>query len=254
MAVTTRTALVTGASRGIGRAIAERLANDGMTVAVHFGSNEAAAREVVSTIEGNGGRAVAVRALLGTDGDAETLWAAFDEAIAQMEDVDGVDVLVNNAGVALRGTIEEFSAVDFDRQHAINARAPFMIVQQGLKRMRNGGRIINISSGVTRIAVPNVIGYAMTKGAIEAFTLTLAKHLGSRGITVNAVAPGLVDTDINASWLRGDTAAWEAAAQVSALGQVGDVTDIADVVGFLASPGGRWVTGQVIDATGGSHL
>lgn len=254
MAVTTRTALVTGASRGIGRAIAERLANDGMTVAVHFGSNADAAREVVSTIEGNGGRAVAVQAPLGTDGDAETLWAAFDEAVAQMGDVDGVDVLVNNAGVVLRGTIEEFSAADFDRQHAINTRAPFMIVQKGLKRIRDGGRIINISSGVARFAAPGIIGYAMTKGAIEAFTLTLAKHLGSRGITVNAVAPGIVDTDMNASWLRSDPAAWEAAAQVSALGQVGDVTDIANVVGFLASPGGRWVTGQVIDATGGSHL
>ena len=254
MAVTTRTALVTGASRGIGKAIAERLANDGMTVAVHFGSNADAAREVVSTIESNGGRAAAVRAPLGIDGDAETLWAAFDEAVAPMGDVDGVDVLVNNAGVVLRGTIEEFSAADFDRQHAINTRAPFMIVQKGLKRIKDGGRIINISSGVARFAVPDIIGYAMTKGAIETFTLTLAKHLGSRGITVNAVAPGVVDTDMNASWLRGDKATWEAAAQMSAFGKVGDVTDIADVVGFLASPAGRWVTGQVIDATGGSHL
>ncbi len=254
MAITTRTALVTGASRGIGRAIAQRLAQDGMTVAVHFGSNADAAREVVSTIEGNGGHAVAVRAPLGADGDADALWAAFDEATAQIEDVDGVDVLVNNAGIALRGTIEDFSAADFDRQHALNARAPFMIVQRGLKRIRDGGRIINISSGVTRIAFPEIIGYAMTKGAIEAFTLTLAKHLGPRGITVNAVAPGVVDTDMNASWLRDNAATWEAIAQESVLGQVGNANDIADVVGFLASPASRWVTGQVIDATGGSHL
>lgn len=243
------TALVTGGSRGIGRAIAERLARDGVTVGVHYGSNEEAARRVVETITGEGGQAFMVHAELGVQGDADALWSAFDAAGGE-----SLDILVNNAGVTLRGGIEDFSAEDFDRQFAINTRSPFLVTQQAIERLGDGGRIINISSGVTRIAFPDIIGYAMTKGAINAFTLTLAQHLGSRGITVNAVAPGIVDTDINADWLRDNADAQASSAALSALGRVGNPQDIADVVGFLASDAGRFVTGQVIDATGGSHL
>ncbi|MGX1305265.1 NAD(P)-dependent dehydrogenase (short-subunit alcohol dehydrogenase family) [Streptomyces albogriseolus] len=133
-------------------------------------------------------------------------------------------------------------------------RAPFFLTQQGLKRLRDGGRIVNVSSGATRIALTDIIAYAMTKGAIDAFSLTLAKALGPRGITVNSVAPGIIDTDINASWLRGNEAAERSAAELSALGRVGRPEDVADVVAFLASDDARWVTGQVLDATGGSQL
>ncbi|MBN6058549.1 SDR family oxidoreductase, partial [Nonomuraea sp. RK-328] len=137
---------------------------------------------------------------------------------------------------------------------AVNVRAPFFIVKEGLSRLRDGGRIVNVSSGAARIAMPEIIAYSSTKGALDTFTLNLAKALGPRGITVNSMAPGIVDTDVNASWLRGDPEAWERAAAVAALGRVGRPDDIAGVVAFLASDDARWVTGRVVDATGGSGL
>jgi NAD(P)-dependent dehydrogenase (short-subunit alcohol dehydrogenase family) len=252
--LTGKTALVTGASRGIGRAIAERLASRGALVAVHYGRNEAAAQEVVAGIREAGGQAFAVGAELGVPGDIDALWASFDAQLGSHTDRAGLDILVNNAGITLRGHIEETTEEVLDQQLAVNVRAPFFLVQHGLKRLQDGGRIINISSGVTRIAYPEIIAYAMTKGAIDTFTLALAKSVGSRGITVNSVAPGIIDTDINASWLRGNEEAQRSAASLSALNRVGAPEDVADVVAFLASDDARWITGQVIDATGGSHL
>ncbi|KOT34180.1 short-chain dehydrogenase [Streptomyces caelestis] len=253
-ALTGRTALVTGGSRGIGRAIAERLAADGATVAVHYGRNAAAADEVVEGIRAKGGTAFAVHAELGVEGDVATLWESFDRQVLEHTTSTGLDILVNNAGVTPRGEIDETTAEAFEEAVAVNMRAPFFLTQQGLKRLRDGGRIVNVSSGATRIALTDIIAYAMTKGAIDAFTLTLAKALGGRGITVNSVAPGIIDTDINASWLRGNEAAERSAAELSALGRVGRPEDVADVVAFLASDDARWVTGQVVDATGGSQL
>ncbi|MEU7398409.1 SDR family oxidoreductase [Streptomyces albogriseolus] len=253
-ALTGRTALVTGGSRGIGRAIAERLAADGATVAVHYGRNAAAADEVVEGIRAKGGTAFTVHAELGVEGDVATLWESFDRQVRQHATSTGLDILVNNAGVTPRGEIDETTAEAFEEAVAVNMRAPFFLTQQGLKRLRDGGRIVNVSSGATRIALTDIIAYAMTKGAIDAFSLTLAKALGGRGITVNSVAPGIIDTDINASWLRGNEAAERSAAELSALGRVGRPEDVADVVAFLASDDARWVTGQVLDATGGSQL
>ncbi|MEU9120444.1 SDR family oxidoreductase [Streptomyces sp. NPDC048506] len=255
-ALSGKTALVTGGGRGIGRAISERLARDGARVGVHYGHDETAAKETVAAIEAAGGRAFAIQAELGVPGDAEALWAAFD---AQAE---GLDVLVNNAGInkAVDGTLKgigEVTAEDFDRLFAVNTKAPFFIVQRGLTRLRDGGRIINVSTGLTRgAAKPELIAYAMTKGAIDVFTSTLAKDLGPRGITVNAVAPGAVDTDMNARWLRGEVnaEARQRVSGISPLGRVADGTDIGDVVAFLASGDSRWVTGQWIDATGGALL
>ncbi|MFI6769571.1 SDR family oxidoreductase [Streptomyces sp. NPDC050355] len=251
-----RTALVTGGSRGIGRAISERLGRDGARVGVHYGRDETAAKETVSAIEAAGGRAFAVRAELGAPGDAEALWAAFDEQ------AEGLDILVNNAGInkAVDGTLKpigEVTAEDFDHLFAVNTKAPFFIVQQGLSRLRDGGRIINTSTGLTRgAAKPELIAYAMTKGALDVFTSTLAKDLGPRGITVNAVAPGAVNTDMNAGWLRGEanTEAQRRLAGMSPLGRIAQAEDIGDVVAFLASDDSRWVTGQWIDATGGALL
>ncbi|MET8975800.1 SDR family oxidoreductase [Streptomyces sp. NPDC004539] len=249
-----KTALVTGASRGIGRAIAERLGADGALVAVHYGRNAAAADEVVDTIRSKGGAAFAVHAELGRPGDVEALWASYDRQVLDHTDGPDLDILVNNAGITPRGEIGDTTAEAFDEAVAVNMRAPFFLTQQGLGRLRDGGRIINTSSGATRIALTDIIAYAMTKGAVDAFTLTLAKALGGRGITVNSVAPGIIDTDINASWLRGNAAAEESAAALSALGRVGRPEDVADIVAFLASDDARWVTGQTIDATGGSQL
>jgi NAD(P)-dependent dehydrogenase (short-subunit alcohol dehydrogenase family) len=244
--LTGKTALVTGASRGIGRAIALRLASEGARVGVHYASNQAAAEETVATIEAAGGSAFAIGAELGVSGDAEALWQGFDEH------ADGVDILVNNAGIAGPGLIHEVSEADYDKVFAVNAKAPFFIIQKGLERLRDGGRIINISSGVTKVAFPGMTSYAASKGAIEVLTLTLAQTLGSRGITVNAVSPGTVETDIH-PWMA-DPAAKAHAAGFSVFNRVGQPADIADVVAFLASDDARWVTGQNIDASGGSGL
>lgn len=244
-----KNALVTGGSRGIGRAIAERLAADGVTVVLTYASDAEAARETVDRIAKDGGRAFALRAELGSPGSAAALWAAYDEL-----GLGGVDIIVNNAGIGLPIPLGEITEEDFDRVFAVNVRAPFFVVQEALGRLRDGGRIINISSGAARIAMPEILAYGATKGALDTLTLNLAKALGARGITVNSVAPGIVDTDVNAGWLRGNAEAEAHAASLSALGRVGRPDDIADVVGFLASDAARWVTGRVVDATGGSAL
>lgn len=165
-----------------------------------------------------------------------------------------MDIIVNNAAIGRSPDLLTLTEQDFDEIFAVNVRAPFFLVQQGLERLRDGGRVINISSGVTRIATPEIIAYSATKGALDTFTRTLAKQLGPRGITVNSVAPGIVDTDLNADWLRADPEAWAQAAAAAALGRVGRPHDVADVVAFLASPDSRWVTGTVVDATGGAML
>ena len=251
-ALSGRTALVTGGSRGIGRAISERLGREGARVGVHYGHDEGAAKGTVAAIEEAGGRAFAIRAELTAPGGVEVLWEQFD---AQ---ADALDILVNNAGTdGTREPITGVTEADFDRVFALNTKAPFFLTQAGLSRLRDGGRIINTSTGLTRgLAKPELIAYSMTKGAIDVFTATLAKELGPRGITVNAVAPGVVDTDMNAGWLRGEVnaGAREAVRAISPLGRIADATDVGDIVAFLASDDSRWVTGQWIDATGGALL
>lgn len=249
-----KVAVVTGGSRGIGAEIALKLAAGGATVAVHYGRDGTAAEEIVKKIEHAGGDAFAIQADLADLDGPSALWAAFDEK-SRERGMDGrFDILVNNAGVTVRGVIEETDPAEFDRQLTINVRSPFFVTKLGLERQNDGGRVINISSGATRVALTDIIGYSVTKGAVDTFTLTLAKHLGPRKITVNAVAPGVIDTDMNAAWLRGNDAARQSVAELSALGRVGQPSDVAEVVGFLASDASGWVTGQVIDATGGSAL
>jgi NAD(P)-dependent dehydrogenase (short-subunit alcohol dehydrogenase family) len=249
-----KVALVTGGSRGIGRAIAERLGRDGALVAVAYAEDQAAADEVVKRIDEDGGRAFAIRAELGRHGDAAALWAAFDTQIQRHWHQAGVDIIVNNAGLVRSAPLAFLTEEAFDEVFAVNVRAPFFIVQQGLSRLRDGGRIINISSGAARFAVPEIIAYASTKAALDTFTLNLAKQLGPRGITANSVAPGIIDTDANIGWLRGNPRAEAHIASLAALGRVGQPDDIAGVVAFVASDDARWVTGRVIDATGGAGL
>ncbi|MQS35502.1 SDR family oxidoreductase [Streptomyces katsurahamanus] len=244
-----KTALVTGGSRGIGRSIAERLAEDGAQVVVHYGGDETAAKETVAAITAAGGSATALRQRLGVPGDAAALWAEFDRVTSGA----GVDILVNNAGVVSRLPFGEITEEEYDRVFAVNTKAPFFLVREGLTRLRDGGRVINLSTGLARGAMmPDLIAYSMTKSALDVMTRDLAKVLGARGITVNSVAPGITDTDMNAGWLRSDDEALAAAATQSALGRVGQPRDIADVVAFLASDDSRWVTGTWLDATGGA--
>ncbi|WP_107655816.1 SDR family oxidoreductase [Nocardia suismassiliense] len=249
---TTKTALVTGASRGIGRAIAERLARDGAVVAVHFGQNDAAAKDVVAGIEADGGRAFAVRGDLGTT-DFATLLDDVDAGFAGLGDPTGLDILVNNAGMTVMKGVDTMTPAEYDILFATNVRAPFFLMQGALDRLRDGGRVVNLSSAVTRMAVPDILAYTMTKGAIDSFTRVLAQTLGPRGITVNAVAPGYVLTDMNA-WLIDNPDGQREASSNVALGRVGRPADVADIVSYLVSDDARWITGQTLDASGGTAL
>jgi NAD(P)-dependent dehydrogenase (short-subunit alcohol dehydrogenase family) len=247
-----KTALVTGGSRGIGRAVSRRLARDGALVAVHYGHDRTAAERTVKEIKADGGRAFPVHAELGVPGDADTLWSAFDAALAEQDAPEGLDILVNNAGITVPRPLAQVTEADYDRVFAINTKAPFFIIQRGLGRLRDGGRIVNISSVATRVAFPAIVSYTMTKAALDYLTLSLAQELGPRGITVNAVAPGYTETEINPTLAVPEIR--RRYSEASTFGRLGDPVDIADVVSFVASDDARWVTGQWIDASGGAHL
>jgi NAD(P)-dependent dehydrogenase (short-subunit alcohol dehydrogenase family) len=243
-----KTALVTGASRGIGQAIAIRLAAEGAAVIVHFGTDKDGAAATVGQIERDGGTAFAVGAELGVDEDVETLFAGV-EALGGRP----LDILVNNAAAAPAGPLEATTRAQFDHLFAVNVRAPYFIIQRALPLLRDGGRIVTISSVATRMANPTQTSFAMTKGAVETMSMTLANELGVRGITVNAVAPGATRTATNGSLFEAPGLA-EFIAGSTALDRLGSPEDVADVVAFLASDAARWITGQVIDASGGLFL
>ncbi|WP_424217517.1 SDR family oxidoreductase (plasmid) [Streptomyces sp. BI20] len=250
--LTGKTALVTGASRGIGRATALRLAADGALVVVHHGRTDSAAEEVVTRIEKDGGRAFALRAELGVPGDVDHLFDALDEGLRARTGGTDLHILVNNAGITGGGESPEDTTPDaFDRLIAVNAKAPFFLVRRAARTMPDGGRIVNISSGLTRVANPAEIAYAMTKAALEQLALHWARLLAPRGITINTVAPGITRND-NPVFDNPD--AVKAMAALSAFQRVGEPEDIADVVAFLAGDEARWITGAFLDATGGTLL
>jgi 3-oxoacyl-[acyl-carrier protein] reductase len=247
--LTGKTALVTGASRGIGQAIAARLAANGAMVIVHFGTDKDGATTTVGEIERTGGTALAVRAELGVEDDVETLFTGVEAGLAGRP----LDILVNNAAAPPAGPLGVTTRAEFDRLFAVNVRAPYFIIQRALALLSDGGRIITISSVATRMANPSQTSFAMTKGAVETMSLTLANQLGVRGITVNAVAPGATRTATNGSYFEAPGLA-EVIAGTTALDRLGGPDDVADVVAFLASDAARWITGQVIDASGGLFL
>jgi NAD(P)-dependent dehydrogenase (short-subunit alcohol dehydrogenase family) len=253
MSLEGKVAVVTGASRGIGRAIAQRLARDGALVCVNYHSNAQAAESVVGAIGTEGGQAFALQADVGSVAQLRRFFEALDAELSARRGDRGFDILVNNAGVAVRGPTATATEADFDRVFTTNVKGPFFTTQHAIARLRDGGRVINVSSGLSRRPMPQFTAYSMTKAAIDAFTVALAAELGKRGITVNTVAPGLTATDMNAG-LRNDPSAEQTFAAMTALGRVGKVEDIANAVALLASPDSAWITGQYVEASGGLGL
>jgi 3-oxoacyl-[acyl-carrier protein] reductase len=242
--LTDRAAVVTGGSRGIGRAIVERLAIDQAGVVFGYATNAAAAAEVERTVTAIGGTAHGVKVDLAEPAGVRRL---LDEAA---ERLGGLDILVNNAAAAHRpALITEVSEDEYDRLMAVNAKAVFLAVRYAALHMRDGGRIVNLSTLNTVRTSPGTAVYAASKAAVEQFTAVAARELGPRGITVNTVSPGATDTDLLRSTNSEEGLA--AAVRMTPLGRLGRPADIADVVAFLAGPDARWVTGQNIHVDGG---
>jgi len=249
-----KTALVTGASRGIGRATALALAETGAHVLVHFGRSAQEAESLVVAIRSNGGRADAIRADLATPEGATTLAKETRSILGER-----LDVLVLNAGISKAATIQDHTVKDFDNLFATNVRSPFFLVQQLLPALGEGSNIIVISSigahavvGTPDLDKPSILAYTATKGALETLVKNWAAILGPRGIRVNAVAPGVIDTDM--SNFTKTEAGREVVLGVQALKRIGKPEDVADVVAFLASDAARWITGASIPVDGGSKL
>jgi 3-oxoacyl-[acyl-carrier protein] reductase len=239
-----RVALITGGSRGIGAAIAKRLAADGAKVAITYTKGAEAAASVVKAIESAGGKAIAIQA---DAADADAVSAAVEKTVATFGQLD---VLVNNAGTAIPKTFEESTLEEMDRVLDINVRGVFAATQAALKHMTEGGRIIMIGSAVGERAVaPGLVPYAATKGAVKMFTQALSREVGSRGITVNNVQPGPIDTDLNPA--SGDWAVPQKAA--TALDRYGRVDEIAAMVAFVAGPESSYITGANLTVDGGMN-
>ncbi|MGO6790316.1 SDR family oxidoreductase [Rhizobium ruizarguesonis] len=238
-----KVALVTGASRGIGAAVAERLARDGFTVVINYSGNAAPAEELAEKIEQAGGKALTAKADVG---DVEAVRRMFDAAETAF---GGVDVLVNNAGIMMLSSLAEADDVNFDRQISVNLKGTFNTLREAAKRLRDGGRVINFSTSVVGLKLETYGVYAATKAAVETLTAIMAKEMRGRNITVNAIAPGPVATDL---FLNGKSDELVARmAKMNPLERLGTPDDIAAAVAFLAGPDGGWINGQTLRASGG---
>jgi NAD(P)-dependent dehydrogenase (short-subunit alcohol dehydrogenase family) len=247
-----KTALVTGASRGIGREIALELARHGAMVAVHYGQRREGAEETARMIAEQGGKAFVLGGDIADLAQIDAMLADLDKGLAQWGRNE-LDILVNNAGIGGGGSIRDVTTDKLDALISTNVRGLFLLTQRAIGRIPDGGRVINITSMVGLAAYPGSIAYALTKAAQNSFTKSLAVELGPRQITVNAVAPGATDTDFIAALMAVPELVTFYSEKVP-LKRIGRPDDIAPVVAFLASDQGRWITGQVIEASGGMHL
>lgn len=238
-----KVAIVTGASRGIGREIAERLAENGAKVVVNYASSPAKAEEVVSAIKQSGGEARAIQADIRQVAAIERLFGETIEAYG------GIDILVNNAGIMTTKPVAVMTEEDFDQQFAINVKGTYFAIQQAFHHMNSGGRIINFSTSVVGQMFPAYSVYAGTKGAVEQFTRQLAKEFGPKGITINAVAPGPINTELFTVGKSEEQIA--GIANMNAFGRLGEPDDVAGAVLFLAGEESKWITGQTIRVNGG---
>jgi 3-oxoacyl-[acyl-carrier protein] reductase len=238
-----KVAIVTGSSRGIGAQIAKALSSAGARVVVNYSGNEKAAGQVVAIIKSAGGEAIAVHADVSNAAEVKTL---FDAAIAQF---GKVDILINNAGIAVYKRIQETTDEEFDRLMAINLKGVFVTLREAATRLESGGRIVNLSSSVTRLMLPTYGPYSASKAAVEQLTRVFAKEVGARGITVNSVSPGPTNTELFT--VGKSEEAIQRLASMAALGRIGKPEDIARVVLFLVSEEAAWVSAQNIGANGG---
>jgi len=235
-----KVAVVTGASRGIGRGIAERLAKDGATIVVNYTKRAGEAEKVVSGIKGQGGNALAVQADVSKVEDIKRLFQETKKVYGRL------DILVNNAGIFWAKPLLETTEEEYDQMFAVNAKGQFFALQEAAKHMAEGGRIVNISTGGTKLAFPGISVYGGSKSALEFFTKVAAKELGPKQITVNTVSPGYTETD-----MLSDPQFRTIGIQASPLGRLGTPADIAQVVSFIVSDDGGWITGDTIQAGGG---
>ena len=238
-----KVAIVTGGAGGIGAAVCERLARDGFTVVINYGGNAAAAEALAARIEAAGGRAITAQADIADAAQVARMFASAETAFG------GVDLLVNNAGIMRLATIADSDDAMFDRQIAVNLTGTFNTLREAARRLRNGGRIINVSSSVVGLLQPTYGVYAATKAAVEAMTSILAKELRGRDITVNAIAPGPTATKLFLDGKPQDVV--DRLAKLAPLERLGQPEDIAAAVAFLAGPDGAWINGQTLRANGG---
>lgn len=236
-----KVALVTGASRGIGQAIAEQLGRNGANIAITYAGNREKAEAVVKTIQNNGVQAIAIQSDTSKIEETRNLFQYVINTFGQL------DIVVNNVGVSVYKLTADITESDFDRVFDTNAKGTFFALQEAAKHINDGGHIISLSSGATKQSIPTGGLYAASKAAIEQFSFALSKELGHRGITVNLVSPGVTETD----GLIMPAAALDHLIQSTPLGRLGQTADIADVVAFLSSDDARWVNGQTIQVNGG---
>ncbi|VFU10057.1 SDR family oxidoreductase [Methylocella tundrae] len=249
-----RVALVTGASRGLGRNTALSLASKGVDVIITYHSNRDEAKSVVSAIEAFGQKAAALQLDTGDSASFDGFAAQLAKTLRESFGVERFDYLVNNAGIGLHAAFAQTTEADFDRLINVNLKGVFFLTQKLLPLIADGGRIVNLSSGLARFTLPGLSAYAATKGAIEVLTRYLAKELGARGIAVNTVAPGAIETDFSGGLVRDNPEANRSVASQTALGRAGLPDDIGPMIASLLSDDNRWVNGQRIEVSGGAYL